>query len=368
MSQADSKPPGGIHVLHVLPFDQARGAQRYARSLVTHLGGGPDRHSIVTLFKGGSGVLEADFRLEVPRGWMRRAGLDIRVVRRLRRLLGEMGPDLMLAHGGESAKYAAMAMPRQMPLIYLKIGSEHPKLSRFASSMMHRMYTRRSDVIVAVSEGLAAEIQEREGLEPGRVEVIPNGRDPDQYRPSDHPRRPGPARLLWVGQLDATKRPDLFVDLVSRLNEAGVGVEASIVGDGPKREEIRAHAQAAGVALLGTRGDVPALLADSDVLVFTGEPPEGMPGVFIEAGLCGLPVVTTRVPGAEDVVEQGVTGLIVDVGDLAGLEEAVSRLVGDREALASMGDRARLRCLERFSLDVTASRWNALFARLLATE
>lgn len=369
MSHAEPSGRRGIHVVHVLPFDQARGAQRYARSLADSLSTQGDAHSIVTLFVGGSGVLDADIRLDVPQTRMRGAGLDPRAVWRLRRGMADADPDVVVAHGGESAKYSALSLPRRTPLVYLKIGSEHPKLSRWMSSAIHRFYTRRADLVVAVSEALAEEVKDREGLDPESVEVIPNGRDPDVFRSAQGQRRAGPSRLLWIGQLDHTKRPETFVDIVARLGAMGIEVEASIVGDGPRSDEIRDAAAATGVKVLGTRDDVPALLADADLLVFTGVPPEGMPGVFVEAGLCGVPVVTTRVPGAADVIEHGLTGWIADDDDdVAQMVDAIAHLLSDEKTRKAMGKRGRERCVERFTFEATASRWREVFDRLLAAD
>jgi glycosyltransferase involved in cell wall biosynthesis len=79
--------------------------------------------------------------------------------------------------------------------------------------------------------------------------------------------------------------------------------------------------------------------------------------VLIEAGLAGLPVVTTDVPGARDVVVDGVTGRIVAVDDEGGLADAVESLLVDPASRASMGQAARERCLSEFSLDASARAW-----------
>ena len=103
--------------------------------------------------------------------------------------------------------------------------------------------------------------------------------------------------------------------------------------------------------MLGRRSDVPQLLSESDIFVFTSLPPgEGMPGVLIEAGLSGLATVATRVPGARDVIEDGVTGLLVDIEDKPGMTDAVRRLVSDRALREAMGQKARTRCMDMFTL------------------
>jgi glycosyltransferase involved in cell wall biosynthesis len=85
-----------------------------------------------------------------------------------------------------------------------------------------------------------------------------------------------------------------------------------------------------------------------------------MPGVLIEAGLASLPVVTTRVPGASDVVEHEGTGFVVSVDDVEGLITNVSRLVNDAELRVKLGDRARVRCEAKFGMDNNLAQWRKL--------
>ncbi|HSM45796.1 MAG TPA: glycosyltransferase family 4 protein [Acidimicrobiia bacterium] len=351
-------------VLHVLPIDLKRGAQRYAQVLADHLQARGSRNVVLTIFGATPGESGHDESLGVDPGVLRRVGLDPRAVLQLRRAVARIRPDVVIAHGGEPAKYCWLALPRTLPLVYLTIGSAHPRLRRPLSSMLHRRYTRRADVVVAVSAEVAEETRELHGLEPERIVVIPNGRDREVFGPSEIESGADQCRLIWVGQLDEAKRPGWFIEVVRSLVSGGARVDALIVGDGPLRQDIEAAALAAGVKVLGSRDDVPSLMADSDVLVFTGRPPEGMPGVLIEAGLCGLAVVSTRVPGAVDVVKDGVTGILVDIDDRDGLVAAAKRLVEDPAERRDMGVRARRRCEELFSMEATVARWESLLEAL----
>jgi glycosyltransferase involved in cell wall biosynthesis len=104
----------------------------------------------------------------------------------------------------------------------------------------------------------------------------------------------------------------------------------------------------------------------SDIFVFTSlAPGEGMPGVLIEAAMAGLATAATRVPGARDVVEEGVTGFLVDIDDQAGLIDAVRMLVTDPELRAGMGRRARQRAIEMFSLEASVENWHRVLDPLL---
>jgi glycosyltransferase involved in cell wall biosynthesis len=138
-----------------------------------------------------------------------------------------------------------------------------------------------------------------------------------------------------------------------------------MAGDGPLLDALRGPADAAGVTLLGRIDDVPSLLARSDVMVMTSVPEgEGMPGVLIEGGLAGLAVVTTRVPGAAEVVVDGDTGFVVPVDDLRALVDACSTLVREPEVRERFGAAARARCEREFSLEASIGKWRELLSSI----
>ncbi len=127
-----------------------------------------------------------------------------------------------------------------------------------------------------------------------------------------------------------------------------------------------APAEAAGVELLGSRSDIPELLRASDLMVFPSRPAgEGMPGVLIEAGLSGIPVVATDVPGVRTMLEDGATGIVVPEGELDPMVESVDRLLLDPALRATMGAAARAYCEEHFSLEVVGAIWLTLLEPLL---
>jgi glycosyltransferase involved in cell wall biosynthesis len=198
------------------------------------------------------------------------------------------------------------------------------------------------------------------------VRVVPNGRDSARFRARLPKEHRGPVRLVFIGHLSDSKRPQRFVELVRALRTDGGEVEGVIVGDGPLRDVVAAEASDLPIAVLGVVDDVGDVLMDANIFVFTSVTTgEGMPGVLIEAGLAALPVVTTDVPGARAVVEDGTTGLIVPPEDFDALVSATSHLYNDAALRAAMGAAARQRCEERFGLEQSASQWRALLEGLI---
>jgi glycosyltransferase involved in cell wall biosynthesis len=345
-------------VVHLIPSALGRGAQRAARTLVDRLDdSGVIRHRLLTLFAG-PGEVEVDLSLGHNAAGISAEGFDLRVARALRKELERLKPAVVVAHGGDPMKYAVPAtVGTQRSLVYCVIGTYSGAPSPWHEWLWKRIMSR-ADLVVAVGDEVRDECTDRFGVAADRAIVIPNGRDPSVF----HPRpvvADASTTLIFVGALTAQKQPNRFVDVVGRLRAEGHSFRALMVGDGPLSRSLAATAADNRIELLGARADVPKLLRQADVLVFTSRPTgEGMPGVFIEAGLSGLAVVSTPVPGAADVLVPGRTGLIVD-DDIGALARAVGQLLSDPQRRSAMGTAARRRCETEFSLDLMAQRWRA---------
>ena len=348
---------GAPLVVHVIPSPRGRGAQRAARILVDRLDEpGLIRHCLISLFEGPPEV-EIDLALGHPAGSRPAEGFDPRLARELRRALAHVDPVAVVAHGGDAMKYALPAVVGSgRPLVYCVIGT-YAGPPTLLHEWMWRRIMAHAGLVVAVGDEVFEECTGRFRVPPRRAVVIPNGRDPSRFHPRQGTTEPAGSTLIFVGALTPQKRPDRFVEVVRRLRAEGRAVRGVMVGDGPMAATLAPLATAHGVELLGLRSDVPELLRHSDVFVFTSLPAgEGMPGVLIEAGLSGLPAVSSSVPGAAAVLCDGRTGLIVD-DSAAAMVAAVAELLDDPDRRAAMGVAARARCESEFSLDLMAQRW-----------
>lgn len=353
-------------VVHLLPEDLPRGAQIYAREIRDRLDGDTARHRTLTIY-GPVGSPHADLGLGLRRPPDPLRRFDLRIVFSLRRVMKRLRPAILIAHGGEPLKYAALAVQRPTRLVYLKIGSSRTLLRPPLRRFVYAFLLRRCDLVVGVSSDMVAEARELLAVPLERVVLVPNGRNPASFRTARH-RTHSPIRLCFVGHFTASKRPERFVELVETLQAQGFGVTGVMAGDGPLSKQIGPVADAAGVELLGVRNDVPEVLAASDCFIFTSiREGEGMPGVLIEAGLAGLPIVTTDVAGARDVVEDGVSGFVVSVEDFNAMIAATVRLALSTELRARMGAAARKRCIENFSLEASATSLERALEPLLAS-
>ncbi len=358
-------------VLHVIPTPMARGAQVEARGLVDRLDEpGVRRHRLLCLYGVDDALattVDVDESLEHRGAGEPGVGFDPRLVLRLRSALGRLDPALVVAHGGEPLKYLVPALAgRRCPLAYYAIGTLADPAHRPARKLLWRTLLRRPVVVACEGQEVLDECAQVLGIERSRLVLAPNGRDPGRFRPRPAAAaRPVPV-LTFVGALTTGKRPDRFVALVAALRARDVSVKARLAGDGPMRDELSGPARDAGVDLLGARDDIAELMRDSDVFVFPSLPRgEGMPGVLIEAGLSGLPVVATAVPGVASVIVDGETGVVVPPEEFDALVDATAALVGDPGRRTAMGEAARARCAEHFSLDVVTGIWRGFLLPLL---
>jgi len=354
-------------ILHVIPTPLARGAQREARALADELDSpGIRAHRVLCLFDGPAEV-EPDLTLGIPDGDQPGVGYNWRAVPRLRSALAQLDPVCVVAHGGEPLKYLVPAMMgKKRPLAYYAIGTYGASSGRSVQVGLWRKVLRRVDAVAAEGDEVAEECTRLLGVPAAKVTMTPNGRDPAVFRPLPDRQRNDLPVVTFLGALTEGKRPDRFIEAVAAMRTRGLEFRAVLIGDGILRNRVEGPARDADIEMLGSRSDIADLLGRSDIMVFPSRPQgEGMPGVLIEGGLCGLPIVATDVPGVRSVIEDGKTGFIVDPEDLDGMVTALSRLVEDGDLRRSMGDAARVRCLEQFSIGAVGALWLRVLTPLL---
>ncbi len=300
-------------------------------------------------------------------------GFDPRLVLRLRRALARSRPTVVVAHGGDPLKYLVPALlGTSTPLAYYATGTfEHAASGPRVA--LWRTLVGRADVVAAEGDEVLDQCRSLLRVPVATSVLAPNGRDPDEFHP---PARhdtdaddatPQPPVLAFVGALTSGKQPGRFIDVVSELRRRGHVVRAFVCGDGPLAVSLSGPAADAGVEMLGSRADVADLLRRADAFVFPSLPTgEGMPGVLIEAGMSGLPVVATAVPGVRTIVEDGTGGFVVDVDDVDAMVEAVATLVAEPALRRAMGEAGRARCVDRFSLEAVAACWLSFLEPLVA--
>jgi glycosyltransferase involved in cell wall biosynthesis len=184
-----------------------------------------------------------------------------------------------------------------------------------------------------------------------------------------------PRLVLAVGRLDAIKGFATLVEACALLRDRGVAFRCEVVGSGPLQAELEARARELGlgerVRLAGTRKqeEVRALMQSAGIfampsVVTPRGDRDGIPVALMEAMASGLPVVSTRVSGIPELVEDGATGLLAEPGDAAGLAACLERLLADPALAAALARRARERVEREFDVGTEARKLHGAFAGL----
>lgn len=203
-----------------------------------------------------------------------------------------------------------------------------------------------------------------------KIYRVYNGIDIDMESPS--PKAEAPARedarkaqILSVGRLIEKKGHRYLIEACALLRDRGVDFAGTIIGDGPLRESLQAQIESLAlgdrIRLTGALPfeEVRALFRCADVFALSCSPEadggmDNFPTVIIEAMLHGVPVISTRLAGVPEMVEEKVTGVLLEESDSSALAEALETLINDRERSRAMGAAGYQRVSERFSVAVTS--------------
>lgn len=191
-----------------------------------------------------------------------------------------------------------------------------------------------------------------------KLHVVRMSVDAARFEAVERPARPAlPCRVLFVGRLVPEKGPTVLLQAVARTDPGRLQVR--IVGDGPLRADLQREVETLGlsdrVELVGPLGqdDLPQQYAWADVFALPSFA-EGLPVVLMEAMAAGCSVVTTTIAGIPELVEPGVTGVLVPPGRDDLLAAALERLAGAVDGRSAMVGAARQRVHQRHAPDVNA--------------
>jgi N-acetyl-alpha-D-glucosaminyl L-malate synthase BshA len=235
-----------------------------------------------------------------------------------------------------------------------------------------RFGLEKSDAVISVSQWLKDQTAEAFGYT-GDIHVVPNFVDRRRFRPQhdvearrefgggEHPI------LVHTSNFRILKRVADTVDVLRRL-ESDRGPMLLLVGDGPDLSHVRDEVARLGmgdrVRFLGEIENVETVVAAADVALFPSES-ESFGLSALEAMACGVPVITTRVGGLPEVVIDGESGYLHEVGDTKAMAASVDRLLANDDARRAMGQAGVDRAEKLFSLEAMLERHESLYASVL---
>lgn len=286
-----------------------------------------------------------------------RNSLDLSSARRLAHIARERKVDIIHAHVARDympASFAARLVPTSCLVITRHV--------LFPLSRAHRLTLSNAARIIAVSEPVALALRSQKIFDADMVRVVENSVDLARFEraraEAERETSDGNFRVGLVGELSEVKGQLEFVRAAALVMKEFEGrVEFFIVGEDNSRSgEYQARVERLidelglryRVRLLGRGVEASSVIVKLDVLVSASHS-EAFGLAMAEALVCGVPVVATATDGARSLIDDGVNGLLVPIGDVRALAAAVSSLLGDDERRRKLGAQARHSARERFS-------------------
>jgi glycosyltransferase involved in cell wall biosynthesis len=240
---------------------------------------------------------------------------------------------------------------------------------------LDRLHLGWMDQVVCVSEAQARKVR-RTGVRPERITAVCNAVDAERFENVNPTYRAELLRYFstpprWIvgaaGRLSPEKGFGVLAAAAERVVKRAPNVGFIVFGEGASRRRLERQILNAGLGgkflLPGFRGDLDHLLPFFDLLALSSFT-EGMPNVVLEAFAAGVPVVSTAVGGAPELVEEGVTGFLVPAGDPTALADRILNALASEERRHDMGAQGRRRVLEQFTFAAQAVAYRRLFAKL----
>ncbi len=358
-------------ILYIITLSEFGGAQTHLLQLLDRAGG--ERELCLATSATGpltEAALSRGVRVFLVPSLGRAVSLrsDLQALKECINVICALRPALVHVHSSKAGLLGRLAAQlTHIPVIYTAHGWGFkpgvPLLRRLLVWLSEWLSAPFGDAIICVSRH---DLQLAQRYRLGRrcpLYYIPNG-----LSPADSVAEPSRAAVTIVMTARFQEPKDQALLLRAFALTRHTDTHLQLIGSGPGLAAMQALAQqlaiAANVHFLGDREDVPALLEQAQLFVLASRY-EGLPISILEAMRAGLPVIASSVGGIPELVEDGVTGLLVPGGDLQALTLALRRLLADGRLRRSMGQAGRLAFLTRFTSADVFNQTEAVYRAVL---
>ena len=347
------------------------GAERWTYALLKHL----DREQFesIVISVGTKPGADSFYRLMTAEGFSAfhiaiPGKLNPYAVLELRRLLVRQGINIVHTHGFKADVLGFLAT-RNLPVklvatIHGWTADEGLRIKVYEA--ISRTFLKRFDRVYPLSPALLDHLKKNK-FNPFKLQLILNAVDLSAFDFHFNVRQADdPFSLLFVGRLCRPKGIFDLLDAFSKVKTVAP-VTLTVVGDGPDRMELEELSRTLGVAdkvkFIGAVASIAHLLKYSHALVLPSYS-EGIPRVVMEAFAAGVPVIGTAIPGIKQLVEEGLTGLMVPVGDPKSLAQAVRQMCERPDLAQRMAGNAWKVVTEKYSASRMAEDFQREYRRL----
>lgn len=287
-----------------------------------------------------------------------------------RRLLRENRYDLVHAFFAFPSGWLCYKTADKLPYIISLRGSDVPGYNirlgldyKLLAGLFRKIWSRAS-AVVANSEGLKSLASQF--MPELDIQVIPNGIDTEKFHPAENQKLTKPLKALTVCRLISRKRIDLLIKAVAAAKDLGLDIQLNIAGEGNLAEQLQKLSADIGVtdrvSFLGriTAEEMPDLYRGNHIFVMSSAH-EGMSNAILEAMASGLPIITTRCEGVEELISDN--GIVVDQADPKLIAEAIKALTDDENSYHTMA--AAGKHAQKFTWKSVAEQYLSCYQQIL---
>jgi len=294
------------------------------------------------------------------------AWATFRAVRRTR-------PDAIHAHWIIPQGVVARCVAPRVPLLITTLGGDLYALNSAPLRALKRSVVRRAKAVTVMSEDMRQRVIAL-GAQPDAVHIMPMGADLASFsapRPAAPAGPAGPVRILFVGRLVEKKGVPILADALRAL-PLDAAWRLTVVGDGPLRADLATALEGLPVTFAGQLGRdaLASEYANADIVVFpsiraaSGDQ-DGLPVALLEAMGSGCAVIASDLPGINEAIADGVSGVLVPPGQAEPLRAALADLLADAGRRAGLGEAARA-AAQRFDVTVVSDAYAELLHGLVS--
>jgi glycogen synthase len=240
--------------------------------------------------------------------------------------------------------------------------------------------SKEATLIVTISKYSLEKMQKHYGVDQSKVRIVPNGVDPEKFKPAESPAlvkwkfglEVDDPCVLFVGNLIPRKGLSLLIEAAKKIVKEKPKTKFLIAGDGPLRSQLTVDLEKAGLTdnfrffSKVKEIELPALYSSVDVFVLPSIQ-EGQGIVLLEAQASALPVVAFDIGGVNEAVVNGETGFLVKPGSVEELADAILKLLADKSLGERMGANGRKFVTENYTWDICAQKMLAVYREALST-
>lgn len=302
--------------------------------------------------------------------------MTVSALQAFRNILLTENPHLLHVNSSRDSWLGALAVRCIRPRIKV-VKTRHISAPLNRNFPTRLLYRRLFDhVIVTGGPTNKRGLVERDGLKPERVSAFPIGVDCHDFSPGPPAedlrvalRFPPTHRLVGVlSYLRSYKGHRYFIEAAAHIVARRRNVTFIIIGEGPEditiRDHIRTLAISEHVLMLGYRDDSLSALRSLDVFVMPSIEGDTIPQVVPEAMAVGLPIIATTTGSIPDIIENGVTGLLVPPRNSHALSLGIERLLDDRSLAQSCGDHAHRLVTQTYSSEAMLTRLETVYQHI----